>query len=171
MNPQTRKSLIVLLFLSIVLAVSAVTSLACRNCWMEHDPEAVTSLTGDQQKKLDGVHDKYAARLDELQTALNNKSDAYTTASTNDDTTIGELKRLESERAELEQQYWALLDQANGEAGQSVSAGARPWFTCNYNGCDHQHHRGGPDHAHDHGMGNNHPSPDAHEHCRSHCWK
>jgi hypothetical protein len=40
--------------------------------------------------------------------------------------------------ADLEQQYWTLLDKANYEACGFIAGGNGAWFHCGYNGCNHQ---------------------------------
>jgi zinc resistance-associated protein len=148
---------IVAVALFVGLTITASTSFACRGNWMGHDADASTTLTVEQQQRLDVVKGKYSEQLDKLESSLNSKSVEYRNIRENDETTVGTLKRLESEMADFENQYWVLLDQANTEAGQYASSDHGPWFGCNYNGCTHQNHRWGShdqrvraDHQHQH---------------------
>lgn len=134
---------IVIVALTLGFVSLASTSFACWGNWMGHGPgNAYTNLTAEQQQQLDTVKTKYSGQLDELQASLNSKSNEYRTARANDSTTVGSLKQLETEIADLEQQYWTLLDKANTEAGGFIAGGKGSWFHCGYNGCDHQSHWG-----------------------------
>jgi hypothetical protein len=113
-----------------------------------------TALTAEQQQKVDAVKEKYSPKLDEIQAALNAKIAEIRRARASDSTTIGSLKSLETEVAELERQYWTLLDKANNEAGQFVSGSYGPWFNCAYDGYSHRNHRHGS--INDHYMGQHH---------------
>ena len=121
----------------------ASTSFACWGNWMGHGTgNNHANLTAEQQQQLDTVKEKYSGQLDELQASLNSKGDKYRSARANDSTTVGTLRQLETEIADLEQQYWTLLDKANNEAGGFISDGKGTRFHCGYNGCDHQSHWG-----------------------------
>ena len=121
----------------------ASTSFACWGNLKGHGTgNAYSNLTAEQQQQLETVKEKYSGQLGELQASLNSKSDEYRTARANDSTTVGTLKQLEAEIADLEQQYWTLLDKANNEAGGFIAGDKGAWFHCGYNGCDHQRHWG-----------------------------
>lgn len=121
----------------------ASTSFACRGNLMGHGSgNSHANLTAEQLQQLDAVKTKYSGQLDELQASLNSKSDEYRVARANGSTTVGTLKQLEAEIADLEQQYWTLLDKANNEAGGFIAGDKGAWFHCGYNGCDHQSHWG-----------------------------
>jgi hypothetical protein len=148
MKDSINKITIIAVTIVVGLVATASTSFACGGNWMGHGTNAAATLTVEQQQKLDVVNEKYSPQLDELQSSLNSKADEYSRALTNDNTTVGTLNRLETERVDLERQYRALLDQANNETGLYVSGNNGPWFGCNYNGCNHQDHMGhmGPGH-------------------------
>lgn len=143
MNQTTHTRKIVMAALVLGFLSLASISFACWGNWMGYGHDnAYENLTAKQQQQLDTVKTKYSGPLDELQASLNSKSDAYRTARANDSTTVGALKKLEAEIADLEQQYWTLLDKANTEAGGFIEKGKGAWFHCGYNGCDHQRHWG-----------------------------
>jgi len=100
-----------------------------------------STLSAEQQKRVDAVQSKYQPQLNELQQKLNAKSSELAAARANGSTTVAQLNALETESFQLERQYWTLLDQANAEATQVTGAGFGPYFTCGYMGCNHQHHR------------------------------
>lgn len=129
----------------------ATTSFAGWGTRMGHGPvsgNTNANLTAEQQQQLDTAREKYSGPLEELQTSLNSKRDAYRSARANDSTTVGTLKQLEAEMTALEQQYSTLLDKANSEAGGDIADGNGASFHCGYKGSDHQNHRGkmGKDH-------------------------
>lgn len=140
MKEQVKKVSILAVAIAVGLAAIASSSFAFRGNGMGHMANSTHTLTAKQQQKLDTVKEKHSAELDALQASLNKKSDAYSKALSDESTTVGTLNRLEAERVDLERQYFALLDQANKEAGLYVSSNNGPWFGCNYNGCDHQGH-------------------------------
>lgn len=162
MKEQVKRVSILSVAIAVGLAITASSSFACWGNGMGHMANSTHALTVEQKQKLDAAKEKYSTELDALQSSLNKKSDAYSKALTDESTTVGTLNRLEAERVELERQYFALLDQANKEAGLHVSGNNGPWFGCNYRGCSHQNHMGphtsgrhmGPNHQH--GMHGNH---------------
>lgn len=153
MKQKTPKILIVAATLIVGLVASASVGLACRNHGMGHGPSDATHLTAEQQQKLDAVREKYSERLDKLHSSLQSKSDEFRKARANDETTVGTLNRIDAERADLKRQYRALLDKANSEADVHASGHQGPWFSCNYDGCNHRNHRG--DHSYDRHKGEN----------------
>lgn len=167
MKETINKITIVAVAIVVGLVATASTTLACGGNWMGHGTNTVATLTVEQQQKLDVVKEKYSPQLNELQSSLNSKDDEYSKALTNDNTTVGTLNRLEAERADLEHQYWALLDQANNETGLYVSGNNGPWFGCNYNGCNHQDHMGTQSNSRH--MGQNHQQG-MHKNRMARCW-
>lgn len=136
---------IVTFALGLGLFAMASSSFACWGNGMGHGHgvnNSQTDLTAEQQQQLDAVKEKYSQQLNELQTSLNEKTTEYQTARNNDSTTVGTLKGLEAEIEKVERQYWALLDQANSEAGQFIAGNNHPWFDCGVNNCNHQNHSG-----------------------------
>lgn len=162
MKLKINKISIVAATIVVGLTATVSSSFACWGHGMGHGTNAASGLTAEQQQKLDTVKEKYASQLDELQASLNNKAAEYNKALANDDTTVGTLNRLEAERADLEREYWALLDQANKEAGVHLSGNHAPRFGCNYRGCNHQNHMGSNNYgrhmgsSHQRGMHGNH---------------
>lgn len=131
------------------LFMFAATSFACGGCCGHGGSYAQPNLTEEQGRKLDAIHEKYAKQLETIQDSLNDKSREYKEARSNESTTVGTLNKLEAEMTELEKQYGVVLDQANSEADEILPDGYGPRFSCAYNDCSHQHHRGG----HGHHMG------------------
>ncbi|WP_029914363.1 hypothetical protein [Pelobacter seleniigenes] len=126
-----------------------------------------TQLTAEQQQKVAAVKAKYADQLQQLQTAIDQKSTEYQTARANDSTTVGDLKQLEAAIGNLEQQYRDLLDKANSESGGLLAQGNTGWYNCAFNG-DDDHHMGWMEHGHDRGhMGRGYMMNDD----DSYCWR
>lgn len=162
---------IVLFALVLGLFATASSSFACWGNWMGHGSGVTNSeaaLTAEQQQQLDAVKEKYSQQLAELQTSLNKKATEYHTARNNDSTTVGTLKGLEAEVENVERQYWALLDQANNEAGQFITGNNNPWFNCGYSACNHQNHRGKMSQSRHMGPGHRNGMSDRHMAC---CWR
>ncbi len=104
-------------------------------------------LTAEQQQKVAAVKEKYADQLQQLQTAIDQKSAEYQSARANDSTTLGNLKQLETAIGNLEQQYRDLLDKANSESGGLLTQGNTGWYNCAFND-DDDHHMGWMDYGH-----------------------
>lgn len=100
------------------------------------------ALTAEQQTKVDEIQGRYQPQLRDLQQKLNAKQAEMVAARSDDTTTVGRLNAIEGELFQLERQYWALLNQANAEAGQAAGTGFASYFTCGYMGCNHQGHMG-----------------------------
>ncbi|PLX99243.1 MAG: hypothetical protein C0623_10060 [Desulfuromonas sp.] len=167
MKEQVKKISILTVAIAVGLAVTVSSSFACWGNGMGHMTNSTHALTVEQQQKLDTVKEKYSTELDALQSSLNKKSDAYSKALTNESTTVGTLNRLDAERVDLERQYFALLDQANKEAGLYVSGNSGPWFGCNYRGCNHQNHMGSHTYGRHMRQNNQHGM---HENHMTRCW-
>lgn len=103
---------------------------------------AASSLSAEQQKKLDAVQSNYQSRLNDLQRKLDEKSSELAAARANGNTTVAQLNTLERDLFQLERRYWSLLDQANAEAFGVTGNRTGPYFTCSYTGCNHRHHAG-----------------------------
>jgi len=101
------------------------------------------ALTAEQQKKVDEIQGTYQPQLQELQQKLNAKQAEMVAARSDDTTTVGRLNQLESELYNLERAYWTKLDQANLEASRITGGGYGPWFSCDYQDCDHGYGRHG----------------------------
>lgn len=156
---------ILVIGLLIGLFATASTGFACWGNRMGHHGSGPAhgkmAITPQQQNQLDAVQEKYAADLEELHSALDQKAADYRQARADEDTTVGTLKRLDAEMADLESQYASLLEQANAEARQVAGAGLGPWFGCNYNNCAYHNHGSdshvgrmmGPDHRDQHMAG------------------
>lgn len=168
MKTKARKITIIAMTIVVGLVATASASFACCGNCMGYGIKTTSTLTVEQQQKLDATREKYSPQLDQLQSALSSKTDEYSKALTNDDTTVGTLNRLEAERVELERQYGTLLDQANEEAGKYVSGNSGPWFGCNYNGCNHQNHMAS--HSNDRHMGQN-QQHGMHRSNMTRCWQ
>ena len=140
MTKKMNKSSIMTAVIALGLIATVSSGFACWGHGMGHGVKATSGLTVEQQQKLDAVKEKYGSQLDELQASLNNKTAEYNKALANEETTVGTLNRLEAEIADLERQYFALLDQANQEAGLHGSVNHGSWSGCNHRACNHQNH-------------------------------
>lgn len=147
---KTKRNFIVFTTIFALLAISTA-SLACG--YYDRDGRGVgraagygatnnqTQLTAEQQQKVAAVKAKYADQLQQLQTAIDQKSAEYQTARANDSTTLGNLKQLEAAIGNLEQQYRDVLDKANNESGGLLARGNTGWYNCAFND-DDDHHMG-----------------------------
>ncbi len=167
MNKVVNKISIIAAAIAIGLVTTASTSFACRGNCVTHGTDTSAAITAEQQQKLDAVKEKYAPELAALQASLNEKADEYSKALTDESTTVGTLNRLEADRVDLERQYFALLDQANNEAGVHLSGNNGPWFGCNYSGCHHRNHM--ETHSYGRHMGPNHKRG-MHGNRMARCW-
>lgn len=149
MKKMTHMQEIVIMVLVLGFLSLAATSFAHWEGQMGHRSTAtgpctnLTDLTAEQQQQVDTVKEKYSAQIEGLQTSLNSKRDEYRSARTNDSTTVGTLKQLENEITELEKQYWALLNEANKEAGGLLASDKQAWGQCGYHNESNHHNRRG----------------------------
>lgn len=121
----------------VALFAMATPAFAWMGNWSGYDrgPTAGTStLSAEQQKRVDAVQSKYQPQLDDLQQKLDAKSSELRAARSDGNATVAQLNTLESDLSQLERQYWALLDQANAEAVRITGTGYGPYFTCGYMG-------------------------------------
>lgn len=156
MFTATMKRKFIFISLTIALLAVSTTSFACRNDHTGYGHGTVyskTSLTAEQQQQLDAVTAKYSEQLNELRASLETKREAYRAAKFDDSTTIGTLRQLEADLDNLKQQYWALLDKANTEAGGLITTTDSVWYNCGYDDDRQHHHRGWMAHGNHMGYG------------------
>ncbi len=101
------------------------------------------NFTADQQKKIEGLEQKYQQQLTEKEKLIRTKSAELDKAIQSDTTTIGRANQLRSELYTLEQEYWTLrtaIDQEVGKAIGTTYRGTSGWQSgsCSW----HNNHRG-----------------------------
>lgn len=127
-----RKNLTIMMTFALILIAS--TSFACGGYWgYGNDSDAAnaqTSLTPEQQQKLDAIKEKYSPQLKDLRAKLDSKADEYRAARAKDETTVATLNQLQKETTDLQRQYRALLDQASNEVDLYADGGFGPGYNC-----------------------------------------
>lgn len=82
--------------------------------------DMMATLTADQQKEVIAIEAKYAEDLETKEMALHKKGAELSTALNDETTTIATVKRLRTELAGLEQEYWQLRQEINQEIGTKI---------------------------------------------------